>query len=90
MEKYGLKVYTSVKVVSISKKPSGDVTTSLSNRGTIEGTQILIVAGRVPKTTGIGLERFNVSTNGKPVEVDKLLCVKGGGGQLAICSWVYQ
>lgn len=84
MEKFGLTVYKSVTATSFSKDSAGKVKVSLSNGTSITGTQILLAVGRTPKTTGVGLERFDIPTDGTPVDVDESLCVKSVAG-----SWLY-
>jgi pyruvate/2-oxoglutarate dehydrogenase complex dihydrolipoamide dehydrogenase (E3) component len=84
MEKFGLTVYNSVKATSVSKDSAGKIKVSLSNGTSITGTQILLATGRTPKTTGVGLERFSIPTDGTPVDVDESLCIKSVPG-----NWLY-
>jgi pyruvate/2-oxoglutarate dehydrogenase complex dihydrolipoamide dehydrogenase (E3) component len=76
MEKFGLMIHTSVKPLLASKDSTGKVKVSLSDGTSITGTQILLAAGRTPKTTGVGLENFGIPTDGTPVDVDESLRVK--------------
>ena len=84
MEKFGLTIHTSVRATLASKDAAGKVKVSLSNGASIMGTQILLAVGRTPKTTGVGLERFGIPTDGTPVDVDESLRVKSVTG-----GWLY-
>lgn len=73
LDKEGIAILDAAKVVRIEKR--GERVAVLIDRGTgeqpIEGTHLLVAAGRRPVTDGLGLEAGGIASTTKGVTVDK-------------------
>ena len=58
----GIEVLTGIAVVRV-EGTSGQSVRLRTDRGTIEGTHLLVAGGRTPNTDGIGLEKAGVETD---------------------------
>ena len=82
-EQKGISVLTETTVKQVERQPQGDLRLTLSNEQSVFADQVLVAAGRRPRTEDIGLE----TAGGKPgswLEVDDSMRVKGVAG-----GWLY-
>lgn len=65
LQEDGMKIHTGVKVTGVAKKDKAlTVTATINNRTHhIEGTHLLLAAGRLPNTGDLGLEKTGVKTD---------------------------
>jgi len=84
-EAEGITVRTGTEVASVRRdQAGGPVTVTLGDgAGDLEADQLLVAAGRRPRTTQVGLETVGLEGGG-PVKVDRRLAVEGVGG-----GWLY-
>jgi pyruvate/2-oxoglutarate dehydrogenase complex dihydrolipoamide dehydrogenase (E3) component len=80
----GAQVYLSSNVTEVKRQSDSTVRVSLASGEIIEADEILVAAGRRPVTRGIGLEQFDIPTDGKPVPVDESLRVES-----VPAGWLY-
>jgi pyruvate/2-oxoglutarate dehydrogenase complex dihydrolipoamide dehydrogenase (E3) component len=71
----GAEVRTGVFAESVVRK-GGKVTIALKGGDKVVADELLVAAGRKPNTVGLGIEQFGLD-EGKPLETDDLLRVKG-------------
>lgn len=71
--KKGIGIYTSTKVESISRTPSGLLvnTSSAAGNKSFEAEKVLLSIGRKPDTDGLGLENAGVKTERNAIAVNK-------------------
>ncbi len=78
----GVDVRTGVAVTAVARPDGGDVVVTLDDGTTVTGDELLVAAGRRPRTGGLGLETVGVTAEeGDPLEVDdsgRVLGVAGG------------
>jgi pyruvate/2-oxoglutarate dehydrogenase complex dihydrolipoamide dehydrogenase (E3) component len=85
-ESEGITVRTRTEVASVRREhPGGPVTVRLGDGGELVGDELLVAAGRRPRTGDVGLATVGVEASG-PVRVDRRLRVEGveGGWLLAV------
>lgn len=79
----GIAVYLDTAVNAVSGRSGHEVKVTLSNKDgsfTLSGSDLLVAAGRVPQTAGVGLENTGVKLNGAGfVEVDEYLATSAPG-----------
>ena len=80
----GIDLYSSTEVEKVTRENNGTVKVEISGGKIINGTEILVTTGRMPRTTGVGLEKFNIKTDGSPIVVDEGLVVDSVPG-----GWLY-
>ena len=71
----GVDVRTGVRAETV-RRDGPDVTMTLSNGQAVAGDEILVAAGRRPRTQDLGLQTVGLQP-GRPVEVDDRLAVPG-------------
>lgn len=76
LESKGAKVYLSSTITEVKRESDSTVKVHLASGETIKADEILVAAGRKPITHGIGLEKFDVPTDGRPIPVDESLRVE--------------
>jgi pyruvate/2-oxoglutarate dehydrogenase complex dihydrolipoamide dehydrogenase (E3) component len=62
----------------------GVVYVTLSNGEVVSGAELLVAAGRKPRTRNVGLETLGLPADGTPLAVDESLCVTSVPG-----NWLY-
>jgi pyruvate/2-oxoglutarate dehydrogenase complex dihydrolipoamide dehydrogenase (E3) component len=85
-EAEGIAVRTRTEVASVRRdRPGGPVTVALGDGGELAGDELLVAAGRRPRTGEIGLEEVGLEGGG-PVRVDRRLRAEGveGGWLFAV------
>jgi pyruvate/2-oxoglutarate dehydrogenase complex dihydrolipoamide dehydrogenase (E3) component len=85
-ESEGITVRTRTEVASVRREhPGGPVTVRLGDGGELVGDELLVAAGRRPRTGDVGLATVGVEASG-PVRVDRRLRVEEveGGWLLAV------
>jgi pyruvate/2-oxoglutarate dehydrogenase complex dihydrolipoamide dehydrogenase (E3) component len=85
-EAEGIAVRTRTEVASVRRdQPGGPATVTLGDGGELVADELLVAAGRRPRTGDVGLDTVGVQANG-PVKVDRRLRVEGveGGWLLAV------
>ena len=79
----GIAVYLDTTVEAVSGHSGEEVRVDVSNRDgplTLSGSDLLVAAGRVPQTAGIGLEAAGVRLNGAGfIQVDERLATSAPG-----------
>jgi dihydrolipoamide dehydrogenase len=81
-----IAVRTRTEVASVGRdQPGGPVTVRLDDGGEVEGDELLVAAGRRPRTGDVGLEEVGLEGGG-PVRVDRRLRAEGveGGWLFAV------
>ncbi len=68
LKELGVDIKTAVKVKGVSKGEKYTVT--LEDGSTIESDKVLLTVGRVPNTTGFGLENLQVEMDGRFIKTD--------------------
>jgi pyruvate/2-oxoglutarate dehydrogenase complex dihydrolipoamide dehydrogenase (E3) component len=76
LEKSGVKVILAAHVTNV-KRDGATVTASLSTGTDIQGSEILVAAGRKARTTGLNLESIGLPGNGVTLSVDDTMLVTG-------------
>ena len=83
-EAEGITVLTRTELASVRRdRPGGPVTVSLGDGEELAGDQVLVAAGRRPRTGDVGLDTIGLATDG-PVRVDSRLRAEGVDG-----GWLY-
>ena len=83
-EAEGIAVRLRTEVASVRRNEGGPVTVTLGDgAGELEADQLLVAAGRRPRTTQVGLETIGLEGGG-PAKVDRRLAVEGVDG-----GWLY-
>jgi len=83
-DNYGVDVRTGVLAERISPAAAG-VAVALDDGGSVEGEELLVAIGRVPRTSAIGLESAGVETDERGfLETDEHLRVGGRGWLYAV------
>jgi pyruvate/2-oxoglutarate dehydrogenase complex dihydrolipoamide dehydrogenase (E3) component len=85
-EAEGIAVRTRTEVASVRRdRPGGPATLTLGDGGELVADELLVAAGRRPRTGDVGLDTVGVRADG-PVKVDRRLRVEGveGGWLLAV------
>ncbi len=75
LDKDGIVVREGVKVIGVAKSPAG-VAVTIENAGVtehVEGSHLLVAAGRKPNVDGLDLEKSGVTYSPKGIEVDARL-----------------
>lgn len=81
----GIDVKVGTGVSRVHRQAVDKILVELSTGETIEGSELLLAAGRKAKHHGIGLESVGVSTDGPWIPVDDSLTVKTNDGE----PWLY-
>ncbi|MDA1099390.1 MAG: FAD-dependent oxidoreductase [Proteobacteria bacterium] len=68
----GVRILTGVKVESLARKEGG-VAARLDNGGVVEGSHLLIAAGRKANVAGLNLEAAGIDYSAKGIAVDRRL-----------------
>jgi pyruvate/2-oxoglutarate dehydrogenase complex dihydrolipoamide dehydrogenase (E3) component len=79
----GVDVKLGTEVVKVERKGDGRVEVELAGGEIVTGSEILVAAGRRPKTTDIGLDTVGLEDGSVP-HVDDTLCVQSVPGE-----WLY-
>ena len=74
LEKLGVDIRVGMETTEV-RRDGARVTVTLMDGSTVEGTEILVAAGRRTRTTGMGLTALGVQ-EGSPVEVDEQMDAK--------------
>lgn len=73
----GVDLHVGIAAESVSRDDkSGAVTIVLAGGAKVVADELVVAAGRKPNTVGLGVERFG-GEEGKPLQTDELLRVKG-------------
>lgn len=80
----GVVFHMSTTVATVKRTSDGRVQVTLANGKVISAAELLVAAGRKPRTGDVGLEVLGLPTNGTPIDVDESLCVKSVPG-----NWLY-
>jgi pyruvate/2-oxoglutarate dehydrogenase complex dihydrolipoamide dehydrogenase (E3) component len=86
-EAEGIAVRTRTEVASARRdQPGGPVTLTLGDGAELAGDELLVAAGRRPRTGDVGLDTVGLEAGGGPVRVDRRLRVEGveGGWLFAV------
>ena len=83
LERSGVAVLTNAAVERVERSPDGDVHVFLTGGKTILADEILVAAGREPKTQDLGLETIGLKP-GSWLDVDDAMQVRGLAG-----GWLY-
>src|SRR6202035_1066457 len=83
MRAQGIDVRTGVSAASVERDADGRVTVHLADGMSIAGDELLVAAGRHPRTDDIGLDTVGLEP-GSWLQVDDSLAVEGVGGE-----WLY-
>ncbi|WP_207453161.1 dihydrolipoyl dehydrogenase family protein [Herbiconiux sp. SYSU D00978] len=81
LEKLGARVLTGTSPQRVDRAASGTVTLTLDDGETIEADEVLVAAGRGPRTVDLGVDTVGL-TPGEWLEVDDTLLVTG-------TDWLY-
>jgi dihydrolipoamide dehydrogenase len=81
LTRLGVRVLTGTGTTSVERDDAGVVTVALDSGDTVEADEVLVAAGRTPRTTGIGLDTVGLPT-GDWLDVDDTLLVMG-------TDWLY-
>ncbi|KAF2098961.1 dihydrolipoyl dehydrogenase [Rhizodiscina lignyota] len=84
LESQGVKIHLSTEATKVHREANGSVKVELSTGETIQGTEILVAAGRKARTNDMGLEQFGLKTDGTPLPVNESLLVDSVPG-----DWLY-
>jgi dihydrolipoamide dehydrogenase len=68
----GVDVRTGVQVAAVRREDEGEVVVALEDGGTVAGDELLVAAGRRPRTDAIGVESLGLRP-GEPIDVDEHL-----------------
>ena len=79
----GIRVRLGVSAVEASRDPGGEVTLLLDDGSSVVADQLLVAAGRRPRTSDLGLETVGLEGGGW-LDVDDSMSVHGVAG-----SWLY-
>jgi pyruvate/2-oxoglutarate dehydrogenase complex dihydrolipoamide dehydrogenase (E3) component len=80
----GITVLTRTEVASVRRdRPGGPVTLALDDGDELTGDEVLVAAGRRPRTGDVGLDSVGLAADG-PVRVDRRLRAEGVEG-----GWLY-
>jgi pyruvate/2-oxoglutarate dehydrogenase complex dihydrolipoamide dehydrogenase (E3) component len=83
-EAEGIAVRTRTQVASVRRdRPGGPVTVALDDGDELTGDEVLVAAGRRPRTGDVGLDTVDLAADG-PVRVDRRLRAEGVSG-----GWLY-
>jgi len=83
-EAEGIAVRTRTQVASVRRdRPGGPVTVALGDGDEVVGDEVLVAAGRRPRTGDVGLDTVGLAGDG-PVRVDRRLRAEGVDG-----GWLY-
>ncbi|RJL30019.1 dihydrolipoyl dehydrogenase family protein [Bailinhaonella thermotolerans] len=81
----GVDVRFGVSATRVSRDSgTGEVTVTLDDGGTVTADELLVAAGRTPRTTDLGLERVLPGADGGPLGVDDTCRVTAAEG-----GWLY-
>ncbi len=87
----GIDVRTGVEATAVHRGPDGRVTVQ-TTAGSVEGDEVLVAAGRTPRTDDIGLETVGL-TPGHYLSTDDSLLVEGVAGVAGVdgvdTGWLY-
>ncbi len=83
LDRRGVTVRTQVRVEAVRRAGGGPVTVTLSGGEEVEGDELLVAAGRRPRTDDIGLDVVGLEP-GSSLETDDSMRVRGVGG-----GWLY-
>lgn len=76
LEKDGIDVRLGAEVKRVKRSVQGVIEAELGKGPAIEADELLVAAGRTPRTGGLGLERFRLES-GKPLKADETMRVQG-------------
>jgi pyruvate/2-oxoglutarate dehydrogenase complex dihydrolipoamide dehydrogenase (E3) component len=79
----GITVRTGVKITSVSRPVGGGPVTVEFDGGTVTGDELLVAAGRRPRTGDLGLDSVGLES-GSPITVDDAMLAQGVVGE-----WLY-
>jgi pyruvate/2-oxoglutarate dehydrogenase complex dihydrolipoamide dehydrogenase (E3) component len=83
-EAEGIAVHTRTELASVRRdRPGGTVTVTLGDSREVAGDELLVAAGRRPRTGDVGLDTVGLRPDG-PVRVDRRLRAEGVGD-----GWLY-
>lgn len=84
LEKKGVSVLLNTAVTKVERRASDKLVLELSNGDRLEGTELLVAAGRQANLEGLGLDSVGTIAEGRFLPVDEHLRVKGVSGR-----WLY-
>ncbi|MCJ1330627.1 Dihydrolipoyl dehydrogenase [Thelotrema lepadinum] len=84
LEARGVQFLLDTSVTRVERAADGNALVKTSSGASISASEILVATGRRARTNDCGLEVFYLPVNGRPVEVDESLRVKGIPG-----DWLY-
>jgi len=76
--------HLSTKVSWVYRTEEGRVQVTLENGEVVSGAEVLVAAGRRPRTRDVGLNTLGLPVDGNPIAVDESLCVESIPGR-----WLY-
>lgn len=83
MRERSIEVHTGVTATGVSRAGDGPVSVHLADGSALEGDELLVAAGRKPRTADLGLETAGLEP-GSWLDVDDTMAVRGIGG-----GWLY-
>ena len=81
LEKKGVTVLCSTAITKVQRSSPNKLTAELSNGDRLEGSELLVAAGRKANLEGLGLDSVGVSADDRFLPVDEHLRVKGASGR---------
>lgn len=84
----GVRIHEGFSPVRVSRGADGSRRTELSDGSTVTSEELLVAAGRSPRTADLGLENIGL-TPGEWLRVDDTMRVLGGDGEPLDGGWLY-
>ena len=81
LEKKGVTVLCSTAITKVERSSPDKLIAELSNGDRLEGSELLVAAGRKANLEGLGLDSVGVNADGRFLPVDEHLRVKGASGR---------
>jgi pyruvate/2-oxoglutarate dehydrogenase complex dihydrolipoamide dehydrogenase (E3) component len=88
LRELGATVHPDASVASVERTADDSFRVTLDDGTTLEADELLVATGRIPNTTGIGLEAFGLE-GGDWLTVDDTLRVLGADGEPVDGGWLY-
>ncbi len=88
LRELGVDVRTGVSPTAVERGADGVVRTTLADGAVIEGDEILVATGRLPRTGDLGLEAIGLEPN-QWLTTDDTLLVLGADGEPLEGAWLY-
>ncbi|WP_368499520.1 NAD(P)/FAD-dependent oxidoreductase [Herbiconiux sp. A18JL235] len=84
----GVELHLGASPASVERRPDGVVVTTLDDGTAIEGDELLVATGRLPRTGDLGLETVGLEP-GEWLRTDDTLLVLGSDGKPLEGEWLY-